>query len=400
VVPIAVGKRPEPRVSSATERNLTKTAAVDGVRRAVLETFDAVFLNLPVGLVVIDRAYDIQHINTEARTLLGIYGPAIGDDFVHLANRLPSRELRATIDKAFREEGVARLAEIRIGNPGPAPSRHYIDLTCSPHTAAQGEPELMSILISDVTDRVVSRQKHDEEMAEQRQRLEATVSTLAAEVQLLTEANTEVLTANEELTSVNMQLRTANEEALIWTEQAVASSDAVETLNEEFQASNEELETVNEELQATVEELTTRSDQLAQMATARDEQWRAAEQARQDLELAFTAIPAAVLVVDSHGKPALSNQRYADIFGAADAEFRAEDRDGRPLTRGDSPQARAAQGESFEMEFTVRLDGHRRSFQASGSPLPSQSKGVLGRGLILIREAGFETDWEGRFPAT
>jgi len=42
------------------------------------------FLNrLPVGVVVVDRRYDIQAINTTARELLSIPGVAEGEDFLH-----------------------------------------------------------------------------------------------------------------------------------------------------------------------------------------------------------------------------------------------------------------------------------------------------------------------------
>ena len=54
-------------------------------RRRRASAAESLLLHLPVGVVVVDRRYDIQSINAAARRLLGIHGTAIGEDFVHLA---------------------------------------------------------------------------------------------------------------------------------------------------------------------------------------------------------------------------------------------------------------------------------------------------------------------------
>ena len=60
---------------------------------------------LPVGVVVVDRCYHIQTINSAAQRLLSIYGAALGEDLIHLAQTVPGAPLRAAIDAAI--EGAA-----------------------------------------------------------------------------------------------------------------------------------------------------------------------------------------------------------------------------------------------------------------------------------------------------
>ena len=72
------------------------------------DRLDDLLLRMPVGMVVIDGSYDIQFVNAAARRLLGIHGPAIGSDFVHLANQLPSEELRSAVTTVL--QGAPRVA--------------------------------------------------------------------------------------------------------------------------------------------------------------------------------------------------------------------------------------------------------------------------------------------------
>ena len=66
------------------------------------ERNDNIVLRMPVGVVVVDRRYDIQTLNNAARRMFGVHGPAIGEDFVHLAQGVPSQQLREAIDAALR----------------------------------------------------------------------------------------------------------------------------------------------------------------------------------------------------------------------------------------------------------------------------------------------------------
>ena len=54
------------------------------------EAAEALLLDLGLGVVVVDARYYITRINTAARRMLGIHGRAFDQDFIHLAESLPS----------------------------------------------------------------------------------------------------------------------------------------------------------------------------------------------------------------------------------------------------------------------------------------------------------------------
>jgi two-component system CheB/CheR fusion protein len=90
----------------------------------------------------------------------------------------------------------------------------------------------------------------------------------------------------------------------------------------------------------------------------------------------------AVLVVDDAGKAVLRNAAYERMFGAS--SFTPEDEAGRPLPPEQWPEARAAQGASFEMQFVITdADGGRRWFEANGQPI--RRDGAAG-GVVIIRD--------------
>src|SRR2546423_674322 len=86
---------------------------------------------LPWGAIVIDRHYDIQTLNPAARRLLGIHGPGLGEDLVHLTERLPAAGLRAAIDAV---RGGAAEREILIAAETVQGEQRYLQLICRPHT--------------------------------------------------------------------------------------------------------------------------------------------------------------------------------------------------------------------------------------------------------------------------
>ena len=49
-------------------------------------------LDLPAGVAVVDRNYDVQFINRSALRLLGIYKAAIGNDLIHLTTSIPTAD--------------------------------------------------------------------------------------------------------------------------------------------------------------------------------------------------------------------------------------------------------------------------------------------------------------------
>src|SRR2546421_7006606 len=78
----------------------------------------------------------------------------------------------------------------------------------------------------------------------------------------------------------------------------------------------------------------------------------ALEAERAQLAVILAGIGDAVLVVDEAGTPVRTNAAYARMTGDADAPLVPEDAPGRPLLPAETPQVRAAQGETFSLEFT------------------------------------------------
>jgi two-component system CheB/CheR fusion protein len=345
---------------------------------------------LPIGIVTVDRSYDIHWLGGAARRLLAIHGSAIGQDFLHLATRLPATDVRAGIDAAFRGETSTRVLE------SPAPElpvpRRWLSMTFLPHgdVPSDGPPELVLVVTSDVTESVEQLNGS----ALDRDAAEARAVELSDRIAELTRSNTDLVAANDELAGANAELRRANEELLVANEEVQAATEEVETLNEELQATNEELETLNEELQATVEELNTtnddleaRSSELQDSAASLEVQRRSSEAARARLEAVLTSMTAPVLFVARDGT-LLTNPAYESQIGSEEAIV-GEDRKAR--SSGPGLRARAAKGESFRV-IIVASDpgGARRRFVADGRPV--RLDGATQGGVIVFQELPGETD--------
>jgi two-component system CheB/CheR fusion protein len=203
---------------------------------------------LPIGLVVIDRAYRIVSINGAARRMLGIHETVHEQDFLHTARSLPYTVMRNTIDTSFRQRVSNTLEEVVIE---PASSREirYASLTFGPILADSNE--LLVISLQDTTDAVQTRRAVEQSQAQQRELIDQ-VET----------ANRRLSELNRELQQANDELQAANEEMMLGQEELQATNEEFEATNEELQATNEELETNNEELQATNEELEATNDEL------------------------------------------------------------------------------------------------------------------------------------------
>ncbi len=341
---------------------------------------------LPVGVVSVRRGYAIAAINDAARRLLSIPGVGVGEDFLHAMQEAPYAKVRGAIDGAFRSGETTRTDEFAVeeattGEPS------YLRLTCHPQTTGDEAQQTPNVLIvaEDVTAEVRVRR-----LAEKNRRLDE---------------------GNRELGEINEELRAAHEESLVNTEEAQATAEEVETLNEELQATNEELETLNEELQATVEELNTTNDdlqaratELQELAQSREEERRAAEEARQRAEdlvdqlrserSRFQAILAnmsdAVLAVGTDGKVLFSNRIFEETFGEHTGEkpgvlgaTTVLDENGESFSPEDTPQGRTARGESFTMRFAIEDEGRLRRFEAKSRHI--KGDGVTG-GVLVIRE--------------
>jgi two-component system, chemotaxis family, CheB/CheR fusion protein len=409
----------KPTVASAAVRPPSGGARA----RNSVERLGNSVLELPIGIAIVDRRYDIQTINAAALRLLDIHHAAIGEDLLHLANGVPQKTLRAIIDAALRgleehemqgtlpvesESGEQRMIHIRAYPQPPKRDDEVVEsvtlvITAVPETAQeQARDEEPAAQRDQAGDAVApdARQSTPEVAARQQQEIER----LREQVRRVTTSTRTLREANNELTQVNLELRKSNEEFLITTEELQAATEEVETLNEELQATNEELETLNEELQATIEELNTSNDDLEarslemqQLAADIERQRLTSETERARLAAILGAMSDAVLVVDAAGETMLSNSAYARMFGDEHAVFTPEDEHSRSLSPTDMPQQRTARGEAFSMQFALPVapkhadgtlpsgaPGDVRWFEANGHPLLVE--GVAQGGVLLIRD--------------
>lgn len=359
---------------------------------------------LPVGVVVVDRHYDIQAINPAARHFFSIHSMALGEDLVHLAQTVPSTPLRSALDAAFREGVTTTLTEMTIEQVDPT-QPHTFQLTILPQREAEasGPVETALVLVQEITPLVEARQalqqqaqqtsqefeRFRQDAAEElaRTRAEATAEQQRREelIRGLVETNRRLQEANQELTSATEELRTANEELVVGMEEAQAAVEEVETLNEELQASNEEMETLNEELQATVEELHTTNEDVQARGLELQHLAHTSQEERARLAGVLQSMQDAVLVVNERAEPLLTNQAYVQAFGSKEAQVVAHDAEGHPLPPEATPQARAARGETFTLEFTLPGAETRRFFEATGSPLRDEEGQLVG-GVIVLRD--------------
>ena len=356
---------------------------------------------LPMGVVVVDRKYDIRAINAPARRLLSIQGAAVGEDFLHALREAPYTEVRAALDAAFRDGGPASTGEFALEDAINGKPR-YLRLDCYPQRdeGPAGLAETVMISVNDVTREATERRRLAErinamnaEMESLRGSSEAETTRLGAQNERLVEANRRLEGANRELGELNEGLQTAYEEALMSSEESQAATEEVETLNEELQATNEELETLNEELQATIEELNTtnedlqaRSAELQEMARDREEERRASENARGQLQAILERAPFAIavyqgpdLVVD------LANPSFLRLFGRREGDVM-----GKPLAEALPELAEQGLlerlGKTYETgePLSERVEGLARDRDGDGKP----EKLILDVAGVPLRGAG------------
>jgi two-component system CheB/CheR fusion protein len=375
--------------------------------RTTMEKLGSFVFNLPIGVAVVDRHYDIQIINSLALQLLEIHRPSLGEDLLHLAEQVPTKPLRAIIDAAMNNETPPPAVGILAVETEAGAHRH-LQVLGYPHQFESEDNVIASVLllITDITAQVQAQQQQAALLAdalaatapetqatgEAGQHQHEEIEQLTTQVQRLIAINRELREANSELTGTNLKLHQANEEYLVNTEEVQAAAEEVETLNEELQATNEELETLNEELQATVDELNATNDDLEARGTelqdlAREDeaQRRVAETERGRLAAILVSMSDAVLVVDDAGQPVLSNEAYTQVFGDASVSPPFADEDGRPLPSDALPSLRAARGETFTAVYTLAAaDGARRWFEASGHPITADE--LPQGGVVVIRD--------------
>ncbi len=216
-----------------------------------LRRFNELLLRfVPVGVLVIDRAYHLWTANTAARRLLGLHNTAKELDFLHSVRGIPYAEVRRAIDSVFRERSTHNLPEVEL-DASMGGSGKVIALSASLLQLDAVTPDLIAISVHDVTEQVTIRRQLEAAQAEQNLLM-----------QELSGANNRLNDMNKELLDSNEELQVANEELVLTHEELQATIEEFETTNEEMQATNEELETNNEELQATNEEIQITNDEL------------------------------------------------------------------------------------------------------------------------------------------
>ncbi len=342
---------------------------------------EGILLGLDVGVIVVDPRYDIVRINTAARRILGIHGTAFDQDFVHLADALPSTQMRNAIETALKGKASSALYQVESADVSEEALRH-VQVNVRPYRV--GGPTVAGAVIELVDVSRIERERSGH--ARTRERIEKAAAV-----------NEKLLRANDELTALIADLRRSNSAMLRSSEDAQAGREEVETLNEEFQATNEELETLNEELTATVEELrianedlAARTDELGVKAVALEDQQRDTAEEQRRFRSILTSMGDAVVAVDHEGKTVATNAAYDRLFGGPPEQIVLEDVAGLPFQEEDRPQRRAARGERFRVEFALHEpDGKRRWFEAVAEPLTAEDR--TWGGVVSIRDVSERT---------
>ena len=395
-----------------------RTHTADSGAPHVTERLGSALLNAGVGVVVLDRRYDVQIVNAEAIRLLGIYAPAVGNDLLHITQGIPIAPLRAALDATLErltQETTERATTVTVPTAQGEPE--YVQIACYPYMlkgekgeGADRDPYGLLVLVSDATN-LVRQQRAAAEIAARVQTDQTLARTgdhadvaqrsldqieenarLRERIEQITALNQTLLHANRELVEANRELRDSSEEMLVGREEAEAGAEEIKTLNEELQATNEELVTVNEELEATVEELHTANDdltsrgrELQRLAASLESQHQVSEAARAQLAAILLSMGDALMVVDATGSIVLTNAAYTRMFGSAAPVILAEDTEGHPLPPDEQLHRRALNGDHFELHFALTFpEGARRWFEATGQPIGSAE--MPRGGVVTIRD--------------
>lgn len=134
------GQRSPAVVAAPAEESVLGTPIELGPRiYTQRERFADQILGLPIGVAVVDRNYDVMTINSAAYALLDIHRPAIGRDLLHLAERVPTRPLRAAIDELFgaAEPTMAGSVTVQVElEESELENQSKLQITCYPHLRA------------------------------------------------------------------------------------------------------------------------------------------------------------------------------------------------------------------------------------------------------------------------
>ena len=293
---------------------------------------------------------------------------------MHIAEQLPSPQLREGIDRALEGTESSSIHEVS----GPAEGDLTLRLSFQPHRV-EGRPDEHGsavILVEDLTE----ASTREREQASRIGAVEAQVVSADRRAESLAVTNRDLVAANQDLTLANAEL-------LVGSEEVQAATEEVETLNEELQATNEELETLNEELQATIEELNTtnddleaRSTELAEVAGRHEAERRSAESLAARLSSRLLDADVAMRVVAPDGKETLVTEAWRRLTqGSA---LIAQDHTPPVLGEGDAA-SRVLSGDTVDGSYVLMEGKRRRRLAIHGEPLRDEEGRIVGALLVL-----------------
>jgi two-component system CheB/CheR fusion protein len=199
---------------------------------------------LPIGLVVIDRAYQVLTANGIARRWLGMRTTPDEVDFFHIIPSLPSNTVRNALETAFREQETITLPEVELDVLAGGQVR-FVSLAIAPIYLDTPLTELAVISLLDVTQQVQTRLYVESLQAEQVQ----LVNELGAANTRLREVQKARLDAQQALHSTNEELALRQQKL----QEVEMNNEELRTRLEQLEATSEELKIMNEDLRATLE---------------------------------------------------------------------------------------------------------------------------------------------------
>jgi two-component system CheB/CheR fusion protein len=358
-------------------------------RVTINEKLGAFLTGSSIGVIIVDRHYDIVSINASSRQMFNLRGVAVGDDLVHLVPPDTSAAIRNMLDSALRnQQPTAGGEEIEVRSDDIEPPR-FLTISCYPEIATASQVTSAVILAVDVTDIARARRQSVRALEIQAREIEE----LRAFRTHARERQRSLMEANAQLAQANSELRAQNDTLVVNAEEAEAATEEIETLNEEMQATNEELETLNEEFQATIEELNSTNDEhelrakdLQRTIDGHAQERVTAEQHTAALASIVDGLPTAVAAVDAHGTILVANRRFREIqAGAIETSVQIDDDAGATIPLS-VVLRRAGEGNVFSFTYrSIAADQVLSVYLGHARPLP-QLDGARGT-IELVPQA-------------
>ena len=190
-------------------------------------------VNLPIGVVLLDRTYHLLACNQLARQFFTLPEP-LGEqlpDFLHSAQGLPYAQVRQAIDRAFQLQEALRLPEVEMHNVAEGQQR-CLSLLFSPLVIGKERAELLLLYAEDVTtafsvrqelarvqvaDSLILQQQQHEvaQLQEKVATMEAAHRVLLADYAYLAASVEQGFLLQEELAAFNEALQETNEQLLV-----------------------------------------------------------------------------------------------------------------------------------------------------------------------------------------